>query len=154
MVPTSRASATSRAPCTRSCSSSPSMRPRARSCAASTQRGQHDLAVDLLAGLARAHRPLDGAGNATKLMLRRPPNHPPSRYVLVGTILKLPPEPIGIWVETSFIGQRPVAPEHKKERYNVTPPQMLVRWDAIITAQTVRADTAPEDPRPVPGQYL
>jgi len=92
--------------------------------------------------------------NAAKLMLGLPPNHPPSRYVLVGRILKLPPEPIGIWVETSFIEQRPVAPEHKKERYNVTPSQMLVRWDAIITAQTVRADTAPEDPRRVPGQYL
>lgn len=63
---------------------------------------------------------------------------------------------IGVWVDVTYVEERrpSTRSEIKRVRYAVKPGQCLIRWDYVITAQNLKEAEIPEDPRPVPGQYL
>jgi hypothetical protein len=93
---------------------------------------------------------------AAKRILALSSNHPVSRWVVVGDVLDLPLLPIGLWFHVEYIEERrpQVGEADKIVRYGVKPGQSLIRWDYIYFAQRLGEAVAPEDPRPVPGQYL
>ncbi len=92
---------------------------------------------------------------AAKLFLGLAGKRPVSRWVVVATVMD--ESPIGRWVDVHYVEER--RPEMKDEkakivRWGVKPGQCLIRWDYMITAQRLKDKETPEDPRPVPGQYL
>ena len=64
--------------------------------------------------------------------------------------------PIGVWFHVEYIEERrpQVGEADKHIRYGIKPGQALIRWDYIYCAQKLAGAEEPEDPRPVPGQYL
>lgn len=94
---------------------------------------------------------------AAKLFLGLMAHRHVSRWVLVGMVLDLPQNPIGVWIDVNFVEERrPSTTKGKTKRvhYGVKPGQCLIRWDYMITAQNLKTAEPPEDPRPLPGQYL
>lgn len=93
---------------------------------------------------------------AAKLFLGLDERHPTSRWVAVGTILPLPHPPIGLWVNVEYVEERRPSTGNKLERvrYGVKPGQCVIRWDYMITAQNLKNAEIPDDPSPLPGQYL
>lgn len=92
---------------------------------------------------------------AAKLFLGLPREHPVSRWVLVGTVMD--ESPIGRWVDVHRLEERRPATEGNEAKrviWTVKPGQCLIRWDYVITAQRLKDRKPPEDPRPMPGQYL
>jgi len=94
--------------------------------------------------------------SAAKRILALPADHPVSRWVIVGNVMDLTAVPIGVWFHVEYIEERrpQVGEQDKHIRYGIKPGQALIRWDCIYFAQRLGAAEVPEDPRPVPGQYL
>lgn len=92
---------------------------------------------------------------AAKLFLGIQTERPLSRWVVIGTVME--PTPIGIWVDVQHVEERRPATngdEAKRVMWGVKPGQCLIRYDYIITAQRLKGAEPPDDPRPMPGQYL
>ena len=94
--------------------------------------------------------------DAAKLFLGLHDHEPVSRWVVVGTAGGEEPG-IGIWIDVKYVEERRAIGEDKAKRvgYRVNPSRCMIRWDYVIAVQILQdAAEPPDDPRPVPGQYL
>jgi hypothetical protein len=90
-----------------------------------------------------------------KRMLGAAADHPRmgSRWVLVGEVVE-PEPPIGVWMKVlKFQSSRP-GPDRVTAADAESAPRWLIRWEDIALAQHLMDAQIPDDPRPIPGQYV
>ena len=93
--------------------------------------------------------------DAAKVFLGIQGAHPVSRWVVVCKVQAH--TAIGVWVEVQRLEERRPATVDEAAKtvvWQVTPPECVIRYDYMITAQRLKGAEPPDDPRPTPGVYL